>query len=79
MWPADIMQDQRLALRWVQDHISAFGGDPARVLLFGESAGARSVLFHVASPRSAGLFAAAASQSGMEDTPSFMTLQGGSG
>lgn len=38
--------DQRRALRWVQEHISRFGGDPSRVTIGGESAGAGSVMFH---------------------------------
>lgn len=56
--------DQQAALRWVQANVAAFGGDPSRVLLFGESAGAQDTLVHVTSPRSAGLFHAAAVQSG---------------
>lgn len=38
--------DQRSALQWVQEHISKFGGDPSRVTIGGESAGAGSVMFH---------------------------------
>ena len=51
-----ILQDQRAALRWVQKHIGAFGGNPDRVTLFGESAGAFSICFHLTSPPSWPLF-----------------------
>ena len=37
------MQDQVVALEWVRDHVESFGGDPGRVTLFGESAGAMSI------------------------------------
>ncbi|MCM6778479.1 carboxylesterase family protein [Nocardia sp. CDC159] len=56
--------DQQAALRWVRDNIGAFGGDPAKVTLAGESAGAMSVCDHLASPASVGLFRAAVLQSG---------------
>lgn len=50
------MLDQRAALQWVQKSIASFGGDPARVTIFGESSGGTSVAYHVVNPRSAGLF-----------------------
>jgi para-nitrobenzyl esterase len=56
--------DQIAALAWVKANIAAFGGDPARVLLFGESAGAFDTCVHVASPLSAGLFSRALMESG---------------
>lgn len=56
--------DQRLAMQWVHDNIAKFGGDPDVVTIFGESAGAQDVCFHVASPGSRGLFHRAISQSG---------------
>jgi len=59
-----MMRDQVMGLQWVQENISKFGGDPAKVTIFGESAGGMSVMNHVLSPMSAGLFSAAIAQSG---------------
>ncbi|WHM39841.1 carboxylesterase family protein [Streptomyces sp. BPTC-684] len=58
------MLDQQAALRWVRSEIGAFGGDPGRVTVAGESAGGRSVCTQLASPTARGLFRAAVIQSG---------------
>nr|WP_318381638.1 carboxylesterase/lipase family protein [uncultured Enterobacter sp.] len=71
--------DQIAALRWVQENIHAFGGDAGNITLFGESAGARSVLSLLVSPQSAGLFHKAIIQSGytLPDTPREVALAKG--
>jgi para-nitrobenzyl esterase len=56
--------DQIAALRWVRDNISAFGGDPAQVTIFGESAGSVAVCTLLAMPEAQGLFSKAIAQSG---------------
>lgn len=59
------VQDQIFALKWIQANIQAFGGDPNKVMIFGESAGAVSTCILVASPLAKGLFHAALMQSGL--------------
>jgi len=68
------IKDQQKALEWVQRNIALFGGDPSRVMIFGESAGAQSTALHLTIPSSQPLFKRAIMESnyaitymGMED------------
>ena len=57
------MQDQREALRWVQQHITYFNGDPSKVTIMGESSGGTSVGFHLVNKKSWNLFSRAIGES----------------
>ncbi|MBL8551249.1 MAG: carboxylesterase family protein [Hyphomonadaceae bacterium] len=67
------LEDMIAALHWVRDNITAFGGDPANVTIFGESAGAIAVGMLAASPPARGLFHRAISQSGASMGPARRT------
>jgi len=58
------LMDQQFALQWIQRNIGAFGGDPNKVTIFGESAGGQSVYSNLASPTANGLFQGAIAESG---------------
>ncbi|XP_072392037.1 juvenile hormone esterase-like [Diabrotica undecimpunctata] len=58
------LKDQHFALKWVQQNIHLFGGDPDQVTISGQSAGAASVAFHIMNLKSKGLFRAAIAHSG---------------
>ncbi|KAJ8687538.1 hypothetical protein QAD02_023332 [Eretmocerus hayati] len=63
------LKDLVMALKWVQNNIAAFGGDPTNVTIFGESSGGAAVNYLCLSPRTKGLFHKAASQSGSALNP----------
>jgi len=63
------LRDQELVLDWVRRNIAAFGGDPDRVTIVGESAGGTSVLALMCAPSAAGLFAGAIAQSPAPTSP----------
>ncbi|XP_055477337.1 cocaine esterase-like isoform X2 [Psammomys obesus] len=65
--------DQVAALRWVQQNIAHFGGNPDQVTIFGESAGGTSVSSHVVSPMSQGLFRGAIMESGVALLPDLIS------
>jgi len=62
--------DLILALRWVRDNIAAFGGDPDKVMVFGQSGGGAKIATLMATPAAAGLFRRAATMSGQQVTAS---------
>jgi len=64
------MLDLVLALKWVRDNIAAFGGDPERVMLFGQSGGGAKIATLLAMPAARGLFHRAATMSGQQVTAS---------
>jgi para-nitrobenzyl esterase len=68
------LQDQQAAMRWVQQNIEAFGGNPHHVTIFGESGGASSVCDQIASPTAHGLF-----QGAIDGSGEYNTLFGGPG
>jgi para-nitrobenzyl esterase len=65
------LQDQLLALQWTRDNIKNFGGDPNQITIFGESAGAFSVCWHLVNPISRGIFKSAIMESGSCDSDEF--------
>lgn len=68
------LMDQAAALQWVKNNISAFGGDPSKITIAGESAGAISVSYHMASPISKGLIAGTIGESGAGINPTLAPM-----
>ena len=62
--------DLIVALQWVRDHIAAFGGDPRRVMVFGQSGGGAKIATLMGMPAAKGLFHSAATMSGQQVTAS---------
>lgn len=63
------LKDQTMALRWINQHIGAFGGDPNAVTLMGQSAGSVAVNYHLVSKHSEGLYKNAIMLSGTVESP----------
>nr|AID61344.1 esterase [Calliphora stygia] len=63
------LKDQLEVLKWIQENIAAFGGNPKSVTIFGESAGGASVTYHMLSQKSKGLFHKGIAQSGTYFNP----------
>ncbi|XP_049938803.1 cholinesterase 1-like, partial [Schistocerca serialis cubense] len=67
------LKDQVLSLQWVQRNIAAFGGDPSKVVIFGESAGGAATSHLFLSPATGGLFSGVIMESGVATTPWALT------
>lgn len=63
------LKDQNLALKWTNQNIHLFGGDPSKITIFGESFGSASTAYQILSKKSTGLFRAAICQSGSAISP----------